>query len=726
MINETPIPDLIESKKKHYFVNEIVEMKLTKYIWTGCTDVELRDSIMTHANELIIQLIRKQGLFNIYRGHDSSAFNELVHVAYMQIERTLYKYRSQPHCRNCFNYDRPNQSILYKPAQFEFGIITPEKLVKLVPKCPHCGSTLTNSTIVEPAQGLFGGNWSVLYRGMSKVFNMWCIAPDSLLITNDGITTIQNVVDNKISKVQSPIGLVNINGYLEKPKQHAIKIIIEKNYNITSSYEHRFWVMKNEDGCYSNPNWEYAAYLSIGDLMAIQCGQNNFINDDYVDFTLTSPGDWQPPAIINEELAYIIGLFIAEGSYSYGKLVIYNVDQEIIDRLISNTLGLNFIHEPEFQRISLCNVRFIEFLRLIGFPEQTSAESKFIPRKMLRCSKNIISCMISGMFDGDGHSRKLDGNVGYTSCSRFLLDQLKMILLNFGMLTKEHEDKRTIRDFGDYVSNIQPSWQLELPTESSKLFYDIIGFGLTRKQNNKQFLKKSQETLYGISDRFHSLYQKYGPGKLGYDYCRTVIVKNCRSLNNAIDKLKSWEDFSHDEDYKFIQDRINEASSGIKRTVWLPVKELLEVKSNLCEISVDSEEHSYIANGFISHNSQVSRTVILAHVKKDTRDLRNTDSYTDFVTRKPLSGDNKQYNKIMTEVKSYLWFNDDYCKVVDALIELSAQLDPDKNFKKKISNIADVDRKTVDNALLLIRVIMKQCVDGFSHKNMRCVDEAIF
>lgn len=297
MINEIPTPDLEESKKKHYFINEIVEMKLTKYIWTGCTDVYLRDSIMTHANELIIQLIRKQGLFNIYRGHDSSAFNELVHVAYMQIERTLYKYRSQPHCRNCFNYDRPNQSILYKPAPFEFGIITPERLIKLMPKCPHCGAVLSNTTPVEPEQGLFGGNWSVLYRGMSKVFNMW---------------------------------------------------------------------------------------------------------------------------------------------------------------------------------------------------------------------------------------------------------------------------------------------------------------------------------------------------------------------------------------------------------------------------------------------SQVSRTVILAHVKKDTRDLRNTDSYTDFVTRKPISGDNQQYSKIMSEVKNYLWFNEDYCKVVDALIELSAQLDPDKNFKKKISNLANVDRKTVDNALILIRVVMKQCVDGFNHKNMRCVDEAIF
>lgn len=128
---------------------------------------------MEHANELIIQLIRKQGLYNIYRGHDPSALNELVHVAYMQIERTLYKYRARPHCRSCFSWDRPNASVLYDPAQFEFGIIHPERLVQMYPKCPHCGQVLKADAYIEPSQGLYGGTYDILYRGMSKVFNMW-------------------------------------------------------------------------------------------------------------------------------------------------------------------------------------------------------------------------------------------------------------------------------------------------------------------------------------------------------------------------------------------------------------------------------------------------------------------------------------------------------------------------------------------------------------------------
>ena len=128
---------------------------------------------MKHAEELIIQLIRKQGLYNIYRGHDPSALTELVHVAYMQIERTLYKYRAKPHCRACFLYERPNDSVLYEPAVYEFGIIKPNKLIEICSKCPHCGVSFSIDDYIEPSQGLYGGTHDILYRGMSKVFNMW-------------------------------------------------------------------------------------------------------------------------------------------------------------------------------------------------------------------------------------------------------------------------------------------------------------------------------------------------------------------------------------------------------------------------------------------------------------------------------------------------------------------------------------------------------------------------
>ncbi len=128
---------------------------------------------MSHATELIRQIIRKQGLHTIYPGHEESAFGDLLQTAWVQIERTLYKYRGRPHCRKCYNADRPTDSLLYKPDDYEYGIKTMDEVIKMHRICPKCSVKFTDAPIVPPIQGRFGGSDTILFRGMSKVFNMW-------------------------------------------------------------------------------------------------------------------------------------------------------------------------------------------------------------------------------------------------------------------------------------------------------------------------------------------------------------------------------------------------------------------------------------------------------------------------------------------------------------------------------------------------------------------------
>lgn len=129
---------------------------------------------MAHATELIRQVIRKQGLHTIYPGQEESSFNDLLQTAWIQIERTLYKFRARPHCRSCFKPDRPNDSALYEPAEFEYGIITYEEMRKRgTSRCPKCNVKLLEEPIVTARQDLYGGSDTVLFRGNAKVFNMW-------------------------------------------------------------------------------------------------------------------------------------------------------------------------------------------------------------------------------------------------------------------------------------------------------------------------------------------------------------------------------------------------------------------------------------------------------------------------------------------------------------------------------------------------------------------------
>lgn len=162
-------------KRKLYFINEKIEFLLCQYLWTNCTDVQLRDKIMSHAPELIRQMIRKQGLHIIYPGQEESAFGDLAQTAWTQLERTLYKFRAIAHCRKCMNILRPADSILYQPSEYEYGVKTMEEIIAMMPdgKCKYCGVKLSATPIVEPEQDVYGGSETILYRGMSKVFNMW-------------------------------------------------------------------------------------------------------------------------------------------------------------------------------------------------------------------------------------------------------------------------------------------------------------------------------------------------------------------------------------------------------------------------------------------------------------------------------------------------------------------------------------------------------------------------
>ncbi len=160
--------------KKHYFINPKVEYALVKYAWTGCTSVALRDQVMFHANELIRQIIRKQNLHMICPGHDESTFHDLATIAWNQIERVLYKFRAKAYCRSCYNPDRPQDSALIHQPEDSYGIATmPEVVAATKGRCPHCDATIAASPILPATEEVYGGSESILYRGVSKVFNLW-------------------------------------------------------------------------------------------------------------------------------------------------------------------------------------------------------------------------------------------------------------------------------------------------------------------------------------------------------------------------------------------------------------------------------------------------------------------------------------------------------------------------------------------------------------------------
>jgi hypothetical protein len=81
--------------KRMYFDNPLVEELVVRYQKGGCTDLNLRNEIMGHSHELIIQVMRTNNLQNIYPYRDQTAEADLFQAAWSEIERSLYKFDSK-------------------------------------------------------------------------------------------------------------------------------------------------------------------------------------------------------------------------------------------------------------------------------------------------------------------------------------------------------------------------------------------------------------------------------------------------------------------------------------------------------------------------------------------------------------------------------------------------------------------------------------------------------
>jgi len=718
-VEETEAP--ARPDKSYYFNNEIVEALLYEYNEGACVEVAVRDKIMSHASELIIQIIRAHNLASIYPGKDDSSYWDLFQVAWAQIESTLYKYDARPHCLFCFNFHRPADSMLMDTSLQE--CIFP-LLIRKIKRCPRCGAPFATVGVLEDKRNNLARG-RVYYRGTSKVFNMWCVSPDTMVVSDFGITSISDVIGRHEADSCSIFGLdglSKIEASLERPECDTFKIRTRLGYGLECTPEHQ-----NLTLCDHGYEWKQTKNLAVGDLIAVQYDQRIFVEDDDLsDIILQQPGGrhtgfkWMQPDRMNEELAYIIGLFIAEGSYSYGKLVIYNIDNDVVDRLANNNLGLNFIHEPKFQRISLCNIRFIEFLQKLGFPEHTKCDTKFIPSRLLRCSQFTIGAMLSGMFDGDGHSSRFNGVVGYTSSSKQLIKQVRMLLLNMGILTKLSVDNRKTSTFKGVIREKKETFQLTCSTLHSDLFYNEIGFKIRRKQEKSKALRKQRDIIYGLSGNFRALYKKYGAGKLGYDKIRRVLNSKSSTVVAAGNYLESWSDYKHDRCYQFILDRLRERKRNRCKMIWLPITDIEESRSPVCEVSVDSETHSYVANGIVTHNSQVARTVILAHIKKESRDRKNAPNLQMHLMSKSKQSP-LMIERFVTEAKEAFKYNDEHIAILGAIESIHQEDDrAHEGLVSKISVRTGLSRIKVVGFFNLVRSMSLNFSDSpFTRKTER-------
>lgn len=461
------------------------------------------------------------------------------------------------------------------------------------------------------ANGLVSHN--TLQHGGNVIVISTCVVPSTYVFTSAGLSQIGDF-DNDVygfSDYDGPdiLGIDGLNQPSKFYKREAEKTKVIKSdagYELEATHKHRIWVCRSGECA----GWAFMDELQIGDYLPIVRGRNVFGHDDHLGFT-DGPDTYHASSLnidkIDEDLAYLLGVILAKGYISDTYVTVASGDDEVINRFLDNKLGIKWIRESRETHIRCGSTRFVRFLKWFGFSKQI-ASYKTLPRRLWTCSRNIFTAFIRGMYDGDGHSRSTNGEVGYTSTSRELIKQLRVVLCNYGIICREEYHKAYQKKFTlnerDYVSECKESWQLIIRSGEAVKFYDMIGFGLDRKMVNKNAIKISKDYIPNIRYWLGKLRKSTGLSlsdlkQRGINAPSLLLKRHKRDLTDrkVVDHLLNvLSDFSDNDAYKMIR------SMSDPMIYWDCIKAIDDGYSETVDFAIEADP-TFWTNGIMSHNT---------------------------------------------------------------------------------------------------------------------------
>lgn len=474
-----------------------------------------------------------------------------------------------------------------------------------------------------------------------RVFNMatevikqgGCVVPDTLISTDHGIVPIRELgpADTPPDTWHQHTGKLTVatdgepclsDEFYNHGVASVRRIRTLCGYHIAATLEHRIRVI-DEDGGYE---WRRMRDLKPGDWVVLQKGHFLEPNDyDLPSLVGTPHHNAQRvhfPTKASGRLGEFIGILIGDGSFSWynsngrtGRLILTVADSqpEVSEWLVSISRDL-FGVSPITQKKAgdgstnyFFNVTTLAtWLRQLGV-EKRSALVARVPRIIFRKGKQMACGFLRGLFTADGTVSQ-DGYPSLSSVSTELINDVQQLLLAIGIPSRVSvtTDRR-----GAFGTN--PLYRLRIITLAGlKLFAQTVGF-LDAPRNS--LLSRSRAPAWEFNDvipcqekQLASLYSGPGRGSGPMRGSRGANRRLYRDIQHYLPDVESSQCLTRSR-LAALADRHEE----IRNTPlnWFlnndqfydQIAAVEEGESLTLDLSVPAHS-TYVANGFVSHNTR--------------------------------------------------------------------------------------------------------------------------
>jgi DNA gyrase subunit A len=492
-----------------------------------------------------------------------------------------------------------------------------ESMVKMVQDF-HARYPLVNG------QGNFGS-----MDGDNAAAMRYCLTGETLVLTDRGIIPIKKISSKKEGTINYKVlnyqgKQVKASKFFNSGKHKIIEIETEQGYKLKGSYNHPVLCWELNDFGFPTLKWKLLKDASANDYVLLNRNFSLF-NKKSLDLKLFYPKnlrykDVQLPRVMNKDLAFLLGALAAEGSFHQNQVIFNNQDLQFYNK-VKNIIKSQFpgvkLYERQVKgscwKLSLYHQKAVKFLENIGL-NNVRSNNKEIPFTILLSGKKLIRQFLIGLFEGDGcvviHQDKRHGGKSielvYNSKSQKLIEQLKVLLLNFGIVTSfPYQDKRN----GCYKLLISGRGNI-------KKFQEEINFFSKRKSSVLAQVSSINSDRMSKTD-----YIPFLNSYLRRNYPEQFIQKNNFDRYNKLEK-------NYPKLVKILrpQDKVIIDWLIKNKFFFNKIKTVNRLKreETVYSIRVDSKCHSFIANGFINHNTEAKMAKIaeemLVDIGKETVD----------------------------------------------------------------------------------------------------------
>jgi len=442
-----------------------------------------------------------------------------------------------------------------------------------------------------------------------------CVTRDAWVKTEDGLRRIGGLCPGPhtpgtlysyAGQVAGRVASRPVSGYWVQGEVETRRITLRGEFRVEGSGRHPLLAM-GSDGA---PEFRRSDEIKVGDWIALREGLGfGPASVGLCEFKERRPhhNRLDVPDVVTSDLAYLLGLWTAKGSFeTTGRVAISNTEPEIQAWLGTAPFGMAFKPTGDGHTMRASSKAFLRLVEHLG-GALTGCDGKIVPERIMGADEATIREFLRGLFDVDGSVDGENQQVMLGTTSEELARSVQLLLLHFGIVAYVDQRKPT----KPTVRAPHPNhrlWTVRATGGDAHRYMTRIGFRLPRKQAELGRMRPVDPTR-GIPGqgvliagmRCEKPRRRRSPDgvRLPMPVNAAAIAQSSRPSFARLNAVLAWFDANGGAGPAHEQLRANLAESDL---VWMQV-EAVDARTAFTVDFVVPGDHTFVSNGIVSHNT---------------------------------------------------------------------------------------------------------------------------